>query len=316
MKKIICLFLFAVSTIVIANAAGFPARNQKSTKPSATLQKMWVEYGQTLHEEYGMILHFNFTAYDLEGTDMLLCVYFQYNDASAAFLKDKNGRYNSTTGQVSVSKSFRPSYPSSIFTDFQIFMPYTELDLSAGEYNLTMNVQVVYPQGGTVAWLKLYDFDYTAYDEPRAINSKPTNKASIHPIATSGPRAVFDTLWIEHNVTQDGVKGMLMHFKFTTYAMKDMDADVAVYFSYNDGSNKPLKDKNQKFFSSDGVVAVYRDIKPAYDVTNYDDLQVFMPMDEFDLEPGKYKLILDAKLIYPKGGLINYFTYYGFDYSK
>jgi hypothetical protein len=77
-----------------------------------------------------------------------------------------------------------------------------------------------------------------------------------------------------------------------------------------------LKDKNQKFFSTDGDVAVYKNIKPGSDVAYYDDLQVFMPNDEFDLDPGNYKLILDAKLIYAKGGLINYFTYYGFDYSK
>lgn len=316
MKKIICLSLFAIFSIVIANAAGCPARSQKTANPSATLQKMWVDYDQTLHDEYGMILHFNFTAYDLEGTNMLLGVYFQYNDASAAFLKDKNGKYNSTTGQVAVSKPFQPSYPSSIFTDFQIFMPYNELDLDGGDYNLTMNVQVLYPEGGTISWLKQYNFDYTVSDLSRGINSNATGKASIHPVATSGPRAVFDSLWIEHNVTQDAVKGMLLHFKFTTFSMKDMDADVAVYFSYNDGSNKPLKDNNNKFVSSAGDVAVYKDIKPAYDITTYDDFQVFMPNDEFDLDPGKYKLILDAKLIYSKGGLINYFAYYGFDYSK
>lgn len=316
MKKTICLLLSAIFLFVVANATDSPVTNQENSKPSATLQKMWVDYGETLHDEYGMILHFNFTAYDLQGEDMLLCVYFQYNDASAQFLKDKNGRYNTTNGQVAVSKAFKPSYSSSVFTDFQIFMPYDELDLSTGEYNLTMNVQVLYPEGGTIAWLKLYDFEYTAYDEPRAINSNTSKKAGIHTHTASEPRAVFDSLWIEHNVTQDGVQGMLMHFKFTTYAMKDIDADLAVYFFYDDGSNRALKDKNNKFTSSAGNVAVYKGIKPGYDTTDYDDFQVFMPMDEFDLEPGKYKLVFDAKLIYPKGGLITYLTYYGFSYSK
>jgi hypothetical protein len=47
-----------------------------------------------------------------------------------------------------------------------------------------------------------------------------------------------------------------------------------------------LKDKNDKFVSTAGDVALYKAIKPAYDPAIYDDLSLFMPYSEFDLEPG------------------------------
>jgi hypothetical protein len=316
MKKTICLCLFAITIMVNANAAGSPKTSFEFAKPGGSLQKMWVEYNQTLHDEYGMIIHIDFSVYDMQDRDAYLVVCFQYNDASSFPVKDKNGKYTTTSGQAAVSKTFRPTYNSSVYTDYQLFMPYDELELDPGKYDLTMNVQLVYTEGGTFAWLKQYDFEYTIPDNDRGKSSKTKSTASFHPAATTGPRAVFDSLWIEHNVKQDGVSGMMMHFKFTTYDMKDMDADVAVYFSYNNAAGTQLKDKNNKYVSSSGYVAVYKDIKPAYAETTYDDLQIFMPNDEFDLDPGAYKLILDAKLIYAKGGLITYFTYYDFEYSK
>src|ERR1700733_6729412 len=100
MKKTICLFLFITAVMLNANAAGSPKMIPVLPKPSATIQKMWVDYDQTMHDDYGMIIHINFTAYDMQDVDALLAIYFHYNDASGYGLKDKNNRYNTPTGQV------------------------------------------------------------------------------------------------------------------------------------------------------------------------------------------------------------------------
>ena len=72
--------------------------------------------------------------------------------------------------------------------------------------------------------------------------------------------------------------------------MKDMDAYLAVYFKQNNSSGSVLRDKNNKFASSTGDVALYKSIKPAYNPAIYEDLQLFMPYDELDLDPGDYNL--------------------------
>ena len=53
---------------------------------------------------------------------------------------------------------------------------------------------------------------------------------------TAVPSATFDKMWIDYDITEDGVKGMRIHVKFTAYDMLNMDAYMAIYFAY-DGEN-------------------------------------------------------------------------------
>ncbi len=130
------------------------------------------------------------------------------------------------------------------------------------------------------------------------------------------PSADFDSIWVDYDITEEQQLGMRVHVKFTTHEMKGMDAYLAIYFEYNDEIAGILKDKNSKFASTVGDVAVYKAIKPAYEPAEYADLSVFMPYEEFDLEPGVYDLTMDVRLIYKAGGIIQDLTYYDFEYTK
>ena len=112
------------------------------------------------------------------------------------------------------------------------------------------------------------------------------------------PNAVFDKIWIDYDITENDTKGLKIHLKFTANGMKEMDAFVAVYFEYNDEMGGFVKDKNKRMYSTAGDVALYMAIKPAYDPAVYSDLQLFMPYNELDLEPGEYDLTMDIKVIY------------------
>ena len=57
------------------------------------------------------------------------------------------------------------------------------------------------------------------------------------------PRATFNKMWVDYDVTEGGLKGMRLHIKFTVYDMLNMDAYMAVYFEYNDERGGLLKDK-------------------------------------------------------------------------
>ena len=80
-----------------------------------------------------------------------------------------------------------------------------------------------------------------------------TSLAKANNSPAFGPRATFDSLWVDYNITEDGQKGMRIHLNFSAYEMKNMDAYVAIYFEYDDDIAGFLKDKNDKFSSSEGM---------------------------------------------------------------
>src|SRR5262245_54402914 len=72
--------------------------------------------------------------------------------------------------------------------------------------------------------------------------------------SSSAPSAKFDKLWVDYDVTEGSNKGMRIHLKFTVYGMKDLSSYLAIYFKTAAGDY--LKDKNKKYNSSEGDVAV------------------------------------------------------------
>jgi len=132
--------------------------------------------------------------------------------------------------------------------------------------------------------------------------------------SSTAPKATFNRIWVDYNVTENGQKGMRIHADFSAINMKNMDSYLAIYFETRDG--KRLKDINQKLYSTDGTVAIYRLLKPGFDVTDYKDLDVFMPYEELDLDQGKYDLRMDVDVIYKAGGLIQHLTHYNFEYTE
>jgi hypothetical protein len=148
-------------------------------------------------------------------------------------------------------------------------------------------------------------------------NTTSTTTTSHEPTqntSSSAPRATFNRIWVDYNITENGQKGMRIHADFSVMNMKDLDSYLAIYFETRDGVR--LKDINQKLYSTDGTVAVYRLLKPGFNVTDYKDLSVFMPYEELDLDQGKYNLRMDIDLIYKAGGLIQHLTYYNFEYTE
>ncbi len=290
------LFLCAMFSAVAAVAQ--PAA--KNAAPSATFQKIWIDYDVKENGRNGMRIHTAFKVYGMKGVSSYLAVNFQDREGTA--LKDKNKSFDSTAGNVAAFGTLKPGYEPTVYEDFQIFMPYDELDLTAGKYALKMDVDVIYENGDLVQHLTFYDFDFT----------QPSKTA---PVSTnSNPRATFERLWIDYGVTEGGKLGMRVHVKFTVYNMKSVPSYVGIYFKKRDGTR--LLTNNTKYRSSEGQVAVYRELDIGYDPGAYADLTFFMPYEEFSLSSGKYALAMEVNLIKKEGGLIQELTKYDFDYTK
>jgi hypothetical protein len=291
--------LALISTLLITVAVVNKAYGQSAgqAKPSAVFEKIWIDYDTTDNGQRGMRVHAKFTVNNMKGVDSYLAIYFETRDGTR--LKDKNQRFYSTDGEVALYRGLKPGFDTTAYADLDIFMPYDELDLDEGKYELRMDADVIYGAGGLIQHLAFYNFDYT----------QPSKR-----VAEGTPRATFDKIWIDYDITQGGRKGMLIHAKFTAHNMKGVDSYLAVYFSQKNGYK--LKTTNKAYASKDGQVAVYRSMKPGFDNTDYADLSVFIPYDELNLVRGSYNLQLDADVIYQNGGLIQHLDYHDFVYRN
>lgn len=143
-------------------------------------------------------------------------------------------------------------------------------------------------------------------------NSNTTKKTDV--VKKNNASAKFGNAWVDYNVYEKGRLGMRIHVKFSVSNMKDVDSYLAVYFEKADGTR--LRTTNRTYSSKDGQVAVFRLLKPAYDETEYKDVDVFMPYEELNLGIGKHNLKMDIDLIYQDGGLVQHLDYYEFWYKE
>ena len=92
--------------------------------------------------EKGAYIYVSFEVENLKNKQAKCNVYFYNNDGTC--LKDLNYKYNTVNGCVATWDSFTPSYDNSTYTKFKIFMPYSELHLSNGNYDLKASSGIYY----------------------------------------------------------------------------------------------------------------------------------------------------------------------------
>jgi len=299
MKKLFYLLIFLF--IVNFNSKAVPFVT--GTEAHASFDKLWVDYDVTEDDQLGMRIHVKFTAYEMKDMDAYLAIYFLNKGKNNAALKDNNNKLVSSAGDVAIYKSIKPAYDPAVYEDLQLFMPYNELDLDPGDYNLTMDVKLIYQKGGVISALTKHDFDYT----------KPGSKNAGAP-ATSLVSAEYKDLWVDYDVTESGKKGMRIHVKFSLHQLKDNDCFLAIYFEKKNGDK--LKGSSSTYRSTTGQSAVFKSLKPAYDDADYNDMQLFMPYNELNLGKGKFDLRMNASIIYKNGDLIKDLTSYEFWFSQ
>jgi hypothetical protein len=303
MKKI--LLTTTLSMVSLCSFLFLSANNtNKKAAPYATFDKLWIDYDVYENDVKGMKIHVKFTVYEMLNIDGYLAIYFKYDDEDGVYLKDKNDKYSSTSDEVAVYKSIKPLYNPAVYNDLSVFMPYNELELDPGEYDLAMDVKLIYKEGGTITKLTTHYFEYTKPGATTTTGGAPATKIT----------ATFKDMWVDYDVYENGKKGMRIHTKFTVENMKGTDGYLALYFEKENGER--LKSEAKGYSSSTGQLAVYALITPGYDKTDYNDMTAFIPYSEFDLPAGKNDLKIDADIIYKAGGMIQHLKYYDFWMTK
>lgn len=121
----------------------FTLYSASASRFSGNVENVWVDYDQWQNGKKGMLIHVKFTVDGMRGREGKCVAYFKYEGGD--FLKDYNNDYGTTGGQVCCPDSFTPNYDSTRFSDFRLFMPYDELHMAKGKYDLAFHI-LIYDQ--------------------------------------------------------------------------------------------------------------------------------------------------------------------------
>lgn len=98
----------------------------------------------------------------------------------------------------------------------------------------------------------------------------------------------IENVTVEHDVYEDGVKGMKIHLKFSVQKMKGILGRCVAYMYYEDGT--PLKDTNGSYRTTDGQCSFGKDFTPSYDSSTFNDFVIFVPLTELEAGKGKHNM--------------------------
>lgn len=251
-------------------------RTPASRNPSAVFKDLWIDYNVTDAGVKGMRIHVKFTTYQMLNLDSYLAIYFTDNNGYA--LKDKNGKLASTSGDVAVYRSMKPAYDPANYEDFEVFMPYAEFDLPDGNWDLKMDVKLIYKQGGLIQQLTNKAFNYKQGD----------------PVDYSNVTWKVNRVWVDYNITQGGRKGMLVHVDFEVTGLKGVSSNLSMRVQTDSGAF--VRSATSSYSNSAGQLRVLFNMKPGYETSVYKDAQLFLPYNEISLSKGVWNLKLDIDL--------------------
>lgn len=107
---------------------------------SATINRIWVDHNTYNWGQIGMTIHIDFVVNGLKNHTIWPIAYFYYSNGDK--LKDYDGRYCTTDGQVSVGDTSNANYDGTHWSDFTLFMPYAQLHMAPGSYSLQFDIEI------------------------------------------------------------------------------------------------------------------------------------------------------------------------------
>ena len=126
------------------------------------------------------------------------------------------------------------------------------------------------------------------------IQSSASNNTYVKKTSTIKEKTVKEKtgeikdITIEHDVYEDGAKGMKIHLKFSVQNMKGSLGRCVAYMYYEDGT--PLKDTNGSYRTTDGHCSFGKDFTPSYNSSTFNDFVIFVPITELEAGKGKYDM--------------------------
>ena len=214
-------------------------------------------------------------------------------------LKDNNGKFTSSSGDVAVYRELDIGYDPGDYNDLTVFMPFSELDLEDGNHDLKLDAKLIYKTGGLIQQLTTKDFNYKQGDTV-------VKKGEV--------TAKVTRVWADYNVTEEGRKGMRLHVNFEVTGLKGIDSMVSARVSKASGDF--LKNDSADYSNDEGLLQIKFAMKPGFDTTVYKDADLFLPYNEIIVSKGKSQLKFDIDLNYENGEMIQHLDFFAFQFDQ
>lgn len=107
--------------------------------PKGKIHKVWVEHNVMYGGQKCMKIHVKFEVDNMKGKSGDCVAWFYYENGNKLY--DTNNRYSTINGQVSVSESFTATYDGTLWNDFVLYIPNSELHIvRSGGYKLDVGI--------------------------------------------------------------------------------------------------------------------------------------------------------------------------------
>ena len=129
-------------------------------------------------------------------------------------------------------------------------------------------------------------------------NNPVNNNGDTHSNAKSqgSAKGEINYVRIDRDVYMNDEKGINFHVGFDIEHNKGWPTEVVVRF--HDFIGRKLMDKDENYRLLNGQVGISKIVYPAYENTEYKDLQFFIPYNQLDItESGKHNLQIEVHLI-------------------
>lgn len=108
------------------------------TAAAVEFQQVWFTFDAQVGGEPGMLIHCRLVAAGLQDRPVLLVAWLWSSRGERVM--DYDGRYASADGQVATTLSITPLYPSALFSDCALFLPYRDFHVPPGIHNLVVTL--------------------------------------------------------------------------------------------------------------------------------------------------------------------------------
>jgi hypothetical protein len=296
----VCL-LTLTPALALTNQNHILSSNEAVTaiaEPSAVYKSSRIEYNVTEGGRRGMRVLVTFDVIGLKGVDTKLVIRVQKEDGG--FVTNQ-ASYSNSEGQFEASSSIKPGYPTTEYEDLDIFIPYSELTLRKGEWNLKLDIDLSYEDGELIQHLGFKNFKFSAPNSASESVERPDVSATVNRV------------WVDYDVVENRKKGMRIHVNFEVVGLKGIDSKLTVRVA---NENNEFLTSSSSYANDEGELELMFEMRPGYPTTVYKDATIFLPYEEIILRKGVYNLKLDIDLKYDSGELIDHLYIHEFEFTR
>lgn len=125
---------------------------------SATVNRVWVDYDVFENRRKGMRIHVSFEVNGLQDIDSKLTVRIRKEDDSFLISDSTN---SNEEGHLQLAFEMKPKSQKALYKDAVVFLPYSEISLRKGVWNLKLDIDLNYANGEIIDHLAYHEFEFT-----------------------------------------------------------------------------------------------------------------------------------------------------------